>query len=331
MLRNIAQTIIDYYQFIILPMLSISIFYAMEYMSNGVDFFINEKGVKWRFLTFCAFMQLFVSLVVIISVIAIFKSDTLKEYETFKMVTIILLGTTPFNISILIWVAIKLEIYRLMKNRYKDELKDLLNTKSLISESLRNTYELDKKEISKENIIKEDNIKDKEQDKDIAAAKEQISKITQATQRYIKKVVKVKGNNMNKFCIATAILVLFLFYNIQQRLEQVSLSLDSNSASLLALSEKMKMQQADAKIEKLKDNIKAFNNTTCQTCHVANTRLLLPIDDKKLNFASFVYAVRHGNLYMLPFSENEISQEKLQSIYEIIYKEKANGGGKTLN
>lgn len=141
MLRNIAQWIIDYYQFIILPMLSVSVFYAMEYMSNGADFFINEKGVKWRFLTFCAFLQFFVSLVVILSVIAIFKSDGLKEYQTFKMVAIILLGTTPFNISILIWVAIKLEIYRLMKTRYKDELKDLLNTKSLIYESLKTSYE----------------------------------------------------------------------------------------------------------------------------------------------------------------------------------------------
>lgn len=47
---------------------------------------------------------------------------------------------------------------------------------------------------------------------------------------------------MNKFCIATAVLVLFLFFNIQQRLDKVSLSIDSNSATLISLSEKMKMQ-----------------------------------------------------------------------------------------
>lgn len=140
MLRNIAQAIIDYYHFVILPFLSISIFYAMEYMNHGSDFFVNEKGVKWRFLSACALMQFFVSLVVIISTIAIFNSNALQEYQTLKLVAIILLGTTPFNISILIWVAIKLEIYRLMKNRYKNDLKDFENTKSLLSETLNNNY-----------------------------------------------------------------------------------------------------------------------------------------------------------------------------------------------
>ncbi|WP_233708530.1 hypothetical protein [Helicobacter bilis] len=136
MLRTIGNIIYDYYQFFILPFLSISIFYAMEYMSRGVEFFVNEKGVKWKFLSFCALMQFFVSLVVILSVSAMFKSDALQEYQTLQLVAIILLGTTPFNISILIWVAIKLEIYRLMHNRYKDELKDLIKAESFIRTSL---------------------------------------------------------------------------------------------------------------------------------------------------------------------------------------------------
>ncbi len=137
MLKTIGNIIYDYYQFFILPFLSISIFYAMEYMSRGVEFFLDEKGVRWRFLSFCALMQFFVSLVVILSVSAIFKSDVLQEYQTLQLVTIILLGTTPFNISILIWVAIKLEIYRHMQNRYKDELKDLINAESFIGQAIK--------------------------------------------------------------------------------------------------------------------------------------------------------------------------------------------------
>ncbi len=109
----------------------------MEYMSRGVEFFVNENGVKWRFLSFCALMQFFVSLVVILSVSAMFKSDALQEYQTLQLVAIILLGTTPFNISILIWVAIKLEIYRLMRNRYKDELKDLIKAESFIGQAIK--------------------------------------------------------------------------------------------------------------------------------------------------------------------------------------------------
>ena len=136
MLKTIGNIIYDYYQFFILPFLSISIFYAMEYVSRGVEFFVDEKGVKWRFLSFCALMQFFVSLVVILSVSAMFKSDALQEYQTLQLVAIILLGTTPFNISILIWVAIKLEIYRLMRNRYEKEFKEMIHTDSLLQEAL---------------------------------------------------------------------------------------------------------------------------------------------------------------------------------------------------
>ena len=143
MLKTIGNIIYDYYQFFILPFLSISIFYAMEYMSRGVEFFVNEKGVKWRFLSFCALMQFFVSLVVILSVSAMFKSDALQEYQTLQLVAIILLGTTPFNISILIWIAIKLEIYRLMRNRYEKEFKQLINTNSLLQEALTGTQNKD--------------------------------------------------------------------------------------------------------------------------------------------------------------------------------------------
>ncbi|MDY5951485.1 MAG: hypothetical protein SPJ16_09885 [Helicobacter sp.] len=127
MLKTIGNIIYDYYQFFILPFLSISIFYAMEYMSRDVEFFVNQNGVKWRFLSFSA----------------MFKSDALQEYQTLQLVAIILLGTTPFNISILIWVAIKLEIYRLMRNRYEKEFKQLINTNSLLQEALTGTQNKD--------------------------------------------------------------------------------------------------------------------------------------------------------------------------------------------
>lgn len=155
MFKDLARTIYEYYQFIILPFLSVSIFYAMEYMTKGADFFINEKGIKWRFLTFSALMQFFVSLVVIISTIALFESEALAEYKTLKMVCVILLGTTPFNISILIWVAIKLEIYRIMKTRYKNELNGILNTQSLINQVLTNNAQNNTTETLKEQAIAE--------------------------------------------------------------------------------------------------------------------------------------------------------------------------------
>ena len=66
-----------------------------------------------------------------------FKSDALQEYQTLQLVAIILLGTTPFNISILIWVAIKLEIYRLMRNRYEKEFKDLIKAESFIGQAIK--------------------------------------------------------------------------------------------------------------------------------------------------------------------------------------------------
>jgi len=139
MFKQIIETILNYYQFIILPFLSISILFAMEYISKGIDFFINKEGnVKWRFLIACSLLQAMVSLVIILSVIAIFKSDSLKDYQTFKLLSIILLGTTPFNISILIWVAIKLEIYRILKNRYKDELNNL-DIHNIINELIKDT------------------------------------------------------------------------------------------------------------------------------------------------------------------------------------------------
>ena len=71
-----------------------------------------------------AILQFFVSIMITWSVLSAFSSDFLSEYETIKMTSIIIIGGAPFNITILVWVALKLETYRLMKKRYGKEFKD---------------------------------------------------------------------------------------------------------------------------------------------------------------------------------------------------------------
>ena len=125
MMNFITKFIFDYYYVFLLPFLSISVFYAMEYLSRGLDFFVDDSGViRWRFLVVTAIIQFFVSIVITWSVLAIFESGGLEDYQTFKMIAIILLGSTPFNISILVWVAIKFEMYKLMRSRYKEDFKE---------------------------------------------------------------------------------------------------------------------------------------------------------------------------------------------------------------
>lgn len=137
---TILKFLYNYYYVFLLPFLSISVFYAMEYLTRGLEFFVNDSGVRWKFLAVTATIQFFVSVVITWSVIAVFETDSLSEYKTFQMVATILLGATPFNISILVWVAIKLEIYKLMKSRYKDdfsdaELLDLIHHKKIKKET----------------------------------------------------------------------------------------------------------------------------------------------------------------------------------------------------
>lgn len=123
-MHRILDFIYNYYYVFLLPFLSISVFYAMEYLSRGLDFFVSEKGVRWKFLFVTAFIQFFVSVIITWSVVEIFTTEAMQEYQTFQVVAMIILGSTPFNISILIWVAIKLEIYRFMRSRYKDDFKE---------------------------------------------------------------------------------------------------------------------------------------------------------------------------------------------------------------
>ena len=132
---------------------------------------------------------------------------------------------------------------------------------------------------------------------------------------------------MNKTCIIIIAIVLIFFFNIHTQLENINLSINSNNAILVSLRDRASKQLAEEKVEKLKQNIKALNNTPCQTCHIGQTKLLLPIENRFLTYESFLHAIREGNLYMPSYTSEEIGINKLNSIYEILYKEKANVGG----
>ena len=137
-MEKLIKALSDYYYMFLLPFLSVSVFFAMEYLSRGLDFFTDEKGIRWRYLIMVAIIQFFVSSVITWSMVAIFESEALAEYKTFQMVATILLGVTPFNISILLWVAVKLEIYKLMRMRYGADFKeeDLLDNRYLKEKKL---------------------------------------------------------------------------------------------------------------------------------------------------------------------------------------------------
>ena len=119
---KIAAEIIKEYYLLVIAFLSIFVFFAMQFLTRGVSYFINELGgVRWRFLFSMCALQFFISCLVTWSVINAFASEFLQEYESIKMTTIIVMGASPFNIAILIWVALKLEFFRIMKNRYKED------------------------------------------------------------------------------------------------------------------------------------------------------------------------------------------------------------------
>ena len=119
------KAIIDYYYFVLIPLFSIAVFYGLQYLTRGIHYFVDEdNNVKWRYLAFMAVMQFFISILITWSVVSAFSSQYLSQYESIKMTAIIIIGSAPFNITILIWVALKLEAYKLMQKRYGDTFKE---------------------------------------------------------------------------------------------------------------------------------------------------------------------------------------------------------------
>lgn len=108
----------------VVPFLSIGVLFVSQFLTKGLSYFIRNGRIRWGFLFFMGILQFFVSFIVTWSVLSAFSSDFLSEYETLKLTAIIIIGAAPFNITIYIWVALKLEIYRLMRARYGDEFKD---------------------------------------------------------------------------------------------------------------------------------------------------------------------------------------------------------------
>ena len=119
------KAIIDYYYFVLIPIFSIAVFYGLQYLTRGIHYFVDDNNnVKWRYLAFMAAMQFFISILITWSVVSAFSSQYLSQYESIKMTAIIIIGSAPFNITILIWVALKLEAYKLMQKRYGDKFKE---------------------------------------------------------------------------------------------------------------------------------------------------------------------------------------------------------------
>lgn len=164
-MKPIFTFISNYYYIFVVPLLSIAVFFVSQYLTRGINYFIGKNGIKWGFLSFMAVLQFFVSIMITWSVLSAFSSDFLSEYETIKITAIIIIGGAPFNITILVWVALKLETYRLMKKRYGKEFKDdsffqkveaiEISENEIIKEAIKT-----KEKLHKENTQKDTNEKD---------------------------------------------------------------------------------------------------------------------------------------------------------------------------
>lgn len=125
-----------------------------------------------------------------------------------------------------------------------------------------------------------------------------------------------------KILLATTLLFAFFIYQMDKRLDDIALSIDSNNAILITLRDRAKKLQAEEKVEKLKNNIKALTGTECEKCHVTNENLVLPEQDRILTLETFMEVVRNGNAYMPAFNEEQISEARLKKIYEALYNAK---------
>ena len=122
-----------------------------------------------------------------------------------------------------------------------------------------------------------------------------------------------------KISLAVALLFIFFIYQMDKRLDDIALSIDSNNAILITLRDRAKKLQAEEKVEKLKANIRALGSTECEKCHVTNENLVLPKQDRILTLEAFMEVVRNGNAYMPAFNEEQMSEARLKKIYEALY------------
>ncbi|STQ85767.1 hypothetical protein LS73_008845 [Helicobacter muridarum] len=119
------QEFFKHYYYIVIAILSVAVFYSLQYLTRGLNYFVDENGkIRVSYLIFMASLQFFVSLLVTWAVVSAFSSEFLSEYETMKMTAIIVIGGAPFNITTLIWVALKLEAFKLMKKRYGEDFDE---------------------------------------------------------------------------------------------------------------------------------------------------------------------------------------------------------------
>lgn len=109
---------------VVIAVLSIAVLLALQYLTRGVDYFLDKGRVRWNYLAFIAILQFCISCLITWSVITAFTSEYLGEYDSLKMTAVIILGACPFNITILVWVALKLEIFKIMRNRYGEEFDE---------------------------------------------------------------------------------------------------------------------------------------------------------------------------------------------------------------
>ena len=145
MLKTIFNFITNYYYMLLIPLLSISVLFVTQYLTRGLGYFLNENGkVRLGFLSFIAVLQYLVSILITWSVLSAFSSEFLSEYETLKMTAMIIIGSSPFNITVLIWVALKLEAYKIMTKRYGDEF-----SQNTMMQEIEQTKEKENKQIDK--------------------------------------------------------------------------------------------------------------------------------------------------------------------------------------
>lgn len=123
-INPLLETIVNNY-IIFVALLSVPVFFALQYLTNGIEYFTDiDSKVRYKYLAYMSILQILISLLVMWIIINMFSTEYLSDYQTLKNTAVVVLGASPFNVSILIWVIVKIEAYRFMKNRYGDDFTE---------------------------------------------------------------------------------------------------------------------------------------------------------------------------------------------------------------